>query len=527
MNIGKLFLEWRITSERLVSFRGSPKWILIFGLVVNFCIFLRSMGTMVLLLGIAMVVSVSLSAIVPASDLHDTGLDLMGWAISIAIAFVFGAGLWFRGVMIGRRSNRAPSMRRREAMALVGAGWFVCSAVAALPYFFCDPEVPLDFAFFEGVSGLTTTGSTIFVDLEKLPKSILMWRSATQWVGGMGILAMFVVVLSGMTSSSKTLIGAESSLSNSDLASLRQTMRRIWVLYLGFTVICGLGLWLMGLSPFQAVNHALTTVATGGFGTENASIGAASFGVGTKVWIIFFMILGALSFPFYLTLMKRKWSGLQTKFEEIYWFLGLVLVAALILLAECAAGGSETRPVDAVFNVVSAATTTGYVSSSLNEWSRLGTGVILFFIVVGGCSGSTTGGLKVSRVILWARFLKAGLHRTFRPRLVEPVRLNGRKMGDDTVEQLFLVLSLFGFFLITGTFALQLLEPGQSLMGSMSAIMSCLGNFGPALADMGELESFASLATTTKIMFIFLMILGRLEYIAFLVLFSRQLWQRY
>lgn len=508
-------------------FPGNSLGISLIGHVVNICIFLRSLGTMVLLLGMAMVVSVSLSAIVPASDLHDTGLDLTGWAISISLAFVFGGGLWFWGLMVGRRSKRVPLMRRREAMALVGAGWFLCSAVAALPYFFCEPGVPLDFAFFEGVSGLTTTGSTIFVDLERIPKSILMWRSVTQWVGGMGILAMFVVVLSGMTSSSKTLIGAESSLSNTDLASLRQTMRRLWVLYLGFTVVCGLGLSWLGLSPFQAVNHALTAVSTGGFGTENASVGGDLFGAGSKIWLIVFMILGALSFPFYLTLMKRKWQDLRSKFEEVFWFLGLLVAVSLILLAESAAGGTQTKPVDVLFNLVSAATSTGYASSNLNEWSRLGKGILLILVIIGGCSGSTSGGLKVSRIILWGRFLKAGLHRTFRPRLVEPVRLNGRKVGDDTIEQLFLVLSLFGFFLITGTIILQLLEPNHSLMGSLSAVMSCLGNFGPALADMGTLESFAKVGITTKLMLASLMILGRLEYIALLVLFSRQLWKRY
>lgn len=521
------FFRVEYYSREVSFFPESLTWESVFGLVVNIGIFLRSLGTMVLLLGIAMVVSVSLSAMVPAGDLHETGLDLKGWAISLSIAVVFGAGLWSRGMIMARRSKRAVAMRRREAMALVGAGWFVCSAVAALPYYFCAPGVPYDFAYFEGASGLTTTGSTVFVDLGELPKSILMWRSVTQWVGGMGILAMFVVVLSGMTSSSKTLIGAESSLSNSDLASLRQTMRRLWLLYFGFTVLCGVGLWLMGFSPFQAVNHALTALSTGGFGTEDASAAGDPFGSGSKIWLIFFMLIGAMSFPLYLSLVKRKWSDLRSRFEEVGWFLGLVVLGSVILLVERFSGGSEIGPVDVVFNVVSAATSTGYVSTDFGQWSRLGIGLLLLFVVIGGCSGSTAGGLKVSRILLWVRFLKAGLHRTFRPRLVEPVRLNGRKVGDDTGEQLFLVLSLFGFFLMTGTFALQLMEPDQSLLGSLSAILSCLGNFGPALAEMGMFDSFAMVGTPTKLMFSALMILGRLEYVALLVLFSRQLWKRY
>ena len=475
-----------------------------------------------------MVVSVSLSALVPAGELHETGLDLEGWVISLSITLAVGASLFIVGHVKGKRSGRSPAMRRREAMALVGAGWFACSCAAALPYFFCEPQVSLDFAFFEGVSGLTTTGSTIFVDLERLPKSILMWRSLTQWVGAMGILAMFVVVLSGMTSSSKTLIGAESSLSNTDLASLRQTMRRIWLLYLGFTIVCGLGLWGMGLTPFQAVNHGLTAVATGGFGTENTSVAGAPFGTASKIWLMVFMILGAISFPFYLTMMKRKWNDLREKFEEVYWFLGIVGIASLVLLIQHFLGGFDgARPVDIVFNVISIGTSTGYVSSDFDEWSRLAVGVLVLLMVVGGCSGSTVGGLKVSRIIMWVRFLKSGLHHTFRPKMVEPIKLNGRKVQDGAFEQLFLVISMFGFFTIMGTFVLQLLEPAQSLKGSLSAVISCLGNMGPALADMGGAEGFAQAGVATKVFFAILMILGRLEYIAFVVLFSRQLWKRY
>ena len=475
-----------------------------------------------------MVVSVSLSALVPAGELHETGLDLEGWGISLSITLAVGASLFIVGYVKGKRSGRSPAMRRREAMALVGAGWFACSCAAALPYFFCEPQVSLDFAFFEGVSGLTTTGSTIFVDLERLPKSILMWRSLTQWVGAMGILAMFVVVLSGMTSSSKTLIGAESSLSNTDLASLRQTMRRIWLLYLGFTIVCGLGLWGMGLTPFQAVNHGLTAVATGGFGTENTSVAGAPFGTASKIWLMVFMILGAISFPFYLTMMKRKWNDLREKFEEVYWFLGIVGIASLVLLIQHFLGGFDgARPVDIVFNVISIGTSTGYVSSDFDEWSRLAVGVLVLLMVVGGCSGSTVGGLKVSRIIMWVRFLKSGLHHTFRPKMVEPIKLNGRKVQDGAFEQLFLVISMFGFFTIMGTFVLQLLEPAQSLKGSLSAVISCLGNMGPALADMGGAEGFAQAGVATKVFFAILMILGRLEYIAFVVLFSRQLWKRY
>jgi trk system potassium uptake protein len=493
---------------------------------VNITVLLRSLGTMVLLLGIAMGGSVTLAAILPVGQAHETGLNLGGWALSLTIALCLGAGLWLAGHFLARKAGKGTTMRRREAMALVGTGWFVCSAVAALPYIFCEPNVPLADAYFESVSGLTTTGSTIFSDLEKLPRTILVWRSTTQWVGGMGILAMFVVVLSGMTASSKTLIGAESSLANSDIASLRQTMRQLWGVYTVFTGICFLGLWAFGLTPFQAVNYSLTALSTGGFGTENDSVGPL-FSGGSKIWLTCFMLMGAMSFPFYLTLLKRRFADIRVKFEEIVWYLIFLAVVSAVLVAQSVSGHLEVGVIDIIFNVVSVSTTTGYVSSDYDTWSRVGVGLLILLMIVGGCSGSTAGGLKMSRMIFWFRFVASGLERSFRPKVVSPIKLAGRQVADDATDQLFLVLSLFGFYGITGTLLFQLLDPGHSLMGAMSAVISCLGNVGPAFAEMGPTENFAGVSSASKILFACLMILGRLEYVALLVLFTRQLWKKY
>ena len=494
--------------------------------LVNFAVLLRSLGMMVLLLGAAMVLSIVLASIIPTGKGHDTGLHLSGWWLSIGIAVGLGAALWGGGKYLGNRSKRPGTMRRREAMALVGAGWVVCSLIGALPYLLCEPHATLPDALFESVSGLTTTGATVFSDLASLPKSILMWRSVTQWVGGMGILAIFVVVLSGMTSSSKTLIGAESSLANSDISSLRQTMRQIWALYLVFTFVCGIGLYLFGLTPFQSVNYALTAVATGGFGTESDSVGAI-FTVGSKMWLIIFMVLGAISFPFYLILMRRRFSDLGKRFEEVWWFLGMLGFFIISMLIVKATGGTEVAAIDLVFNLVSIGTSTGYVSDDYDQWNRLGIGIILLFMMIGGCSGSTSGGLKMSRVLLFFRYVSSGLSRSFRPQAVSPVKLNGRQVADETASQLFLVLTLFGFFGIAGTMLFQLFDPQLSLTGAVSGVMSCLGNIGPAFAEMGPTESVGGISTPSKFLFVCLMILGRLEYVALLVLFLPSLWKRY
>ncbi len=480
---------------------------------------------MVLLLGIAMGLCVGLSLIIPTEGRPDVDLELGGWLISLSIALGLGASLWSIGWITRKKKVTGPVMHQREAITLVGVGWITCSIVASLPYCLCAPYVTFPFAFFEGVSGLSTTGATIFPDVEKLPPSILLWRSLTQWVGGMGILAMFVVILSGSLTSSKTLIGTESSMSNSDLSSLRQTMRRLWLLYLIFTVICGMGLKFFGLSTFQAVNHALTCVATGGFGTENTS--AANFSVATKCWMILFMLIGAVTFPFYLSLKKMKLAELRVRFEEVWWFLGFVIIVSLTLILEHFFGHLSDEIINIVFNVVSFVTSTGYAGSDYGEWTRLGTAILILLMIVGGCSGSTSGGLKVSRAILWWRFVHRGLQQTFRPKLVVPIKLNDRPVPDSAFGQLFLVLTFFGFFTLFGTIILQLLEPSHSLMGSLSAVITCVCNMGPSFAESGTAHGFAETTVASKFLFIFLMILGRLEYVALLVLFSRQLWKKY
>jgi trk system potassium uptake protein TrkH len=297
-------------------------------------------------------------------------------------------------------------------------------------------------------------------------------------------------------------------------------------MYLLLTVVCGVGLYLFGLTPFQAVNYSLTAVSTGGFGTESDSVGAI-FTVGSKIWLIIFMIIGAVSFPFYLTLMGRRFSDLGKKFEEVWWFLAMMGFFCGLMLLQKLGGGTDVTVIDLVFNIVSIATSTGYVSDDYDHWSWMGVGIMLFLMMIGGCSGSTSGGLKVSRVILWFRFTISGLQRAFRPQAVAPVKLNGRQVPEETLGQLFLVLTLFGFFGIVGTMVFQMFDPGHSLLGSVSGVLSCLGNIGPAFEEMGPTESIHEISSASKFLFVGLMILGRLEYVALLVLFIPSLWRRY
>ena len=493
--------------------------------VVNFSVVARSLGIMVLMLGITMGGSVILAAVVPTEQAHETGMDWLGWGISLGIALVLGAAFLLIASQLAKTSKRADTMRRREAMALVGVGWLVCSIVAALPYMFCEPKVDFHVALFEATSGLTTTGATIFADVESLPKSILMWRSTTQWLGGVGILAIFVLVLSGSGTSGRMLVGAESSLAGSDLASLRQTMRKIWVLYIVLTAVCILGLWVSGLTPFQAVNHALTVVSTAGFGTENDSV--TGFGQGTKVVMLCFMLIGGVSFPLYLSMFRTGWKDRLGRFEEVWWYVTLLMGAILLIVVFHLLTETGDPIFDVVFNTVSVSTTTGYVSGDYDHWGHFGKSMLVGLMIMGGCSGSTSGGLKVSRLILTARFVIAELRGSFRPKELRKVGLGGRLLDASGQGQLFLVVALFGFFLISATLVTSRLEPETSFIGSLSAVLSCLSNVGPAFAEFGPRDNFAHVEPSGAFVLSVLMILGRLEYVAVLVLFSRRLWKRY
>ncbi len=480
---------------------------------------------MVLLLGVTMLAAIFMAALVPAGSAHQTGLDLQGWAISVGIAFFLGIALLVFAAHSRKKNKKSDAMRRREAMAVVGIGWLLTSLVAALPYLFCEPKVALHMAIFEATSGLTTTGATIFSDIESFPKSILMWRSTTQWLGGMGILAIFVVVLSGSGTSGRMLVGTESSLSGADLASLRQTMRKMWVLYLAFTVTSCAALWLAGLTPFQAVNHALTVVSTAGFGTENDSV--SSFGVGVNSVLLIFMLICGVSFPLYLSMFRLSWREKVRRFEEVWWFFGILGAALLTLILFHSISRSGVPIFEVIFDAVSVVTTTGYVSGDYDHWGHFGKSVLVVLMIMGGCSGSTSGGLKVGRLILTARFVIAELRASFRPKELRQVRLGGRTLDESGQGQLFLVIAMFGFFLIGGTLVMSSLEPETSFIGSLSAVLSCLSNVGPAFAEFGPRENFAHVGPTGAMILSLLMVLGRLEYVAILVLFSRRLWRKY
>ena len=495
---------------------------------MNYKLVTYHIGFLLLLLASAMAVCLGLGYLLPPGAGHSGAKELHGWELSMALTALSGIAL----IVCGWKRRRTEILRR-DAIGIVGVGWFVCSCYGALPYVLCAPRLSIQDAYFESVSGLTTTGATVFGNLSQLPETILLWRSETQWLGGMGILAMFVLVLSSLGASGRSLFQSESSAHMHELreARLRQTVRSLWGLYLVLTVVCAIGLWMLGMTPFQAANHAMTTTSTGGFGTEGTSIDG--FGSAIRLWILIFMFTCGIGFPLYLVMLRRgrDWGTLR-KHEETWAFCEILLVASAALVIDRAVAGQFDGLIwqeilVTVFNVVSVATTTGYVVGDYDSWPALAKGIILFLMMVGGCAGSTAGGLKVARLILWFKLVRNELRRAFRPNQVMRLRLNGWPVPVGTRGQLFVIVTSATAVVGVGSYLLLGLEPSMTADGCATAVLTCVSNVGPGFNEVGPTQNFSALAPSSKILLAFLMIVGRLEYIAILVLFSRSLWRRF
>jgi trk system potassium uptake protein TrkH len=491
---------------------------------MNFSIIFKSLGTLVMLVGLSMMSCMLLGWLIP-SQRGGMAVSYNGWWLSVAITMLAG-GLAYGIGKFRLRGGKDKKIFRREAIAVVGLGWILCSFFASLPHYLCIPGVTWAQAFFESASGFTTTGASIFPSVEALSEITLLWRSMTQWLGGMGILGAFLLIFSG-ESRGKTLLSFESSIQGADLSSsnLRSAMRSLWRIYIGLTIITITGLWILDMTLFQAINHGLTAASTGGFGTEDDSI--SSFSNGIKLWLSLSMLLCGISFPLYMALLKRKDINVLRRHEETRWYLFIIFMGMTTVLVSNYLWGGISSVVDVIFNVITITTTTGFVVGDYEAWPVLSKQVIMLLMVVGGCSGSTAGGLKVSRMLLWMRSMKNEIIRGFRPNVVLKLQMNGKAVDDQVIRSVYVVTSVAVFFFLTGSMAIALLEPELDAITCASAVLSSICNIGPAFSELGPTQNYSILSAPSLGVLSMLMILGRLEFIAVLVLLSRRLWRKY
>lgn len=455
-------------------------------------------------------------------------VDVKRHDLALAKAFALTAFVGTMLVVAGRGSGR--EILRKEAIAIVGGGWLLCTLAGALPYLLCDPGLDPASAFFESASGFTTTGASAISDLDQFPRSILLWRATTQWLGGMGILVLFVALLSNLGVGSKSLMQHEYSAKSGYgfHSRIRQTALRLWQIYTGLTILCVAGLAALGMSLYDATLHAFSAISTGGFSPQNTSV-AFYNSAGIDAWLCLFMVLGGMSFPLIAWLLRGGFSRVQRD-EELRLYLALLAVATAVVTLDLVfrMGEGFGRALQfASFQVISIMTTTGFATADFDLWPTLSQAVLVLLMFVGGCAGSTSGGIKVSRVAVFFRAASQQLLNSFRPNQHITIHLNGEPLDAESINRSLFLLVLTAFVVGLSTLLITALEPSLDLVSSFTAVAASLFNIGPGLGEVGPSRNFAFFGGTSKMLLAFVMIIGRLEFFGILALFVPALWRRY
>lgn len=411
---------------------------------------------------------------------------------------------------------------RRDAFVLVAAAWVTASLVGALPYLaHMGPRSLVD-ALFESASGFTTTGATIVADVEGWPPGLVLWRSITHWLGGMGIIVLGIAILPRLSVGGMELLGAEAPGPTQEKLTPRiaQTAKALWGIYALLTAAEAAALVLLGMGPYEAVNHAMATMATGGFSTRNQSIAAfASPGI---EWVVtLFMVLAGANFALHFQLLRGRPGPLlrDTEFRAYLGILGgatLVLAADLLVQQHGNLGLLDTLR-HAAFQAVTMVTTTGFATTDFDAWPSFSRTLLFLLMFSGGCAGSTAGSVKVVRTVIVARSVINHLKRQLKPHGVYPIRFSGRPIPDDVVGAVatFLVL----YVAVFGVGAVLLSGMGLDVVTAATASAACLGNVGPGLELVGPARTYAPLPAGAKLVLTAEMIVGRLELYTLFVLF--------
>ena len=432
----------------------------------------------------------------------------------------------------------------REGFLVVALTWVAAAGVGALPYLLVDEpqlEAPLN-AYFESMSGFTTTGASILTDIDGLDRSVAMWRQFTQWLGGMGIIVLALAVLPRLRVGGRQLM--ESELPGPEFepltASIRDTARRLWSIYVALTALEILVLTLLGVSGadrsmgfFEAVAHAFTTMPTGGFSTEGRSIEA--FGAASQWTIVAFMALAGSNFVLMYRAVARRNIGAYGRDQEFRLYGVLLVVGAAVILVELLHVGlyhGEEAVRHAVFQATSLMTTTGYATADFNEWTAvapLAVMVLVALMFAGGSAASTGGSIKVVRHLLIGKILRRELDQTVHPEVVQPVRLNRKSVDERTLRAVISFVLLYVGIFVAGSIAL-LIESARagvdvSPFDAIAASATTLGNVGPGLGFAGPMGSFAPFSDLSTGIMVALMWLGRLEIIPVVILLSRSYWR--
>jgi trk system potassium uptake protein TrkH len=474
------------------------------------------LGSVLLFVAVAMIASAVVSL------LYSEYETAMWIALSAVITAAFG-------YTTRRVVQRPTSITVKQGFATVGLAWFVFSIFGALPYLLSGAIPSISDAVFETASGFTTTGASILPDPGVLPKGISFWRALTQWLGGMGVIVLGVAILPLLGTGGMQLARAEAPGPTPDRLTPRfqGTAKRLWIIYAIITVIEMGFLWVGDMTGFQAVIHSLTTMSTGGFGTEATSI--AGFSNYTKWVITFFMFVAGVSFALHF----RAWSKPLRYWKNSEFRLYSFIIAGAIVII---AGGliSDLEPMEAVqdaaFNAISLVTTTGFASTDWGMWRPALQIMVVGLMFLGGMAGSTAGGMKTFRLGVLSKAAYADLRRLVHPRGVFVTRFGGKRVTEPIIEAVQSYFLFYMMLFMASTFLLAFIDAnaseGLGLVTAATAVAASIGNIGPGLGEVGPAGNYAGLPDLAKWLLSSLMIVGRLEIFPVLVLFTKDLWRR-
>jgi len=507
---------------------------------------LFALGRLMQLMGGALLVPLALAVHDEWAGTPFAHLEISAFIGTILVSLVAGTLL----TLVGRSARNEQGLR--EGFAIVTLGWVLLAFLGAIPFaaHFLGSRSPLGGdvlraftnAYFETMSGFTTTGASVIADVEALPRGLLFWRSLTHWLGGMGIITLALVLFPAMGTGGYQMFRSEASGPSADRLRprLANTAQILWGVYAVFTALETMLLMLGGMSLFDAVCHSFATMATGGFSTRNTSV--AAFQSAYVEWVVIaFMFLAGMNFLLhYRLIFRRDWSAVTGDRE--FRFYAAAVAAAVVLTvtllvargtgtggAAAGAGGALAPDLPAlvraaVFQVLSITTTAGFATADYDAWPRTIGFVLVLFMLTGACAGSTAGGMKMIRILIAAKAAWREMRRALRPRLIAPIKIRGEALPESLVENVIGFLILYTAVFVFASGILSLFVP--DLPTAVSAVATTMGNVGPGLGGVGPTQTFAWIPAIGKWTLIACMLLGRLEIFTVLILLRPSFWRR-
>lgn len=486
--------------------------------LINFKVIAHLVGSLVIICGVLMVITI------PFSLYYQEG-DLVPLALSSVITLICGLFL-----KLSTKSHSSDEIKKREGYLIVALGWVAMTIFGSLPFVLSGAIPNYSNAFFETISGLTTTGASILNNIEDIPKGVLFWRSMTQWIGGMGIIVLTIAILPLLGVGGMELFASEAPGPTKDKIHprIKETAKRLWFIYFSLTFFQTLLLMYPGgMSFYDAINHSLTTMSTGGFSTKQASIAHFDSAIVDYIIILFMFIAGTnftlLYFGFKFK-FKKFWEN-----DEFKWYVGAVLGTTLIIIPTVyglvgSELGFEKSFRDVLFQVVSIITTTGFASADFTTWGAFVTFLFFLLLFTGANAGSTSGGMKLVRIVLLIKNGFLEFKRKLHPNAVIPVHLNGHGVPPHIIYNLLAFVFFYLSTFVVGSIIVTFL--GVDFMEAVSAVATSVGNVGPGIASIGPAGNFFHLPDSSKWVLSILMLMGRLELFTIAILFTSYFWRR-